>query len=379
MNFYKTVRRIAGVVLLSVLLLPGQAQETAFSQYYNNPVYYNPGLIGADMGLKVRFQYRNQWANLPGEFKTLNFNMDIAERNIPGSGGLAVMFNRSQEGQGFVEKTTVGLGTSVRIPLQENIVTHLGILGTFVEQRLNWDNLVFSDEFDERYGHIYPTNFDAPEGGQTSVTYPDIAIGTIVRFFPYAYSVDKIVGTIGASVHHTLEPDDSYLGLESSLPRKYVFHGNMMWINRIGGNNQRGNDSFNGLTKYDFGFLYESWQNIDNYAVGVNVMRSNLYFGAWYRGESYGDLNADAMVFMLGINYDMADNATMKIMYSYDWDLNDLVSISGPTHEITLIFQMNDVMMFGKSDGFRNRSYNGSYGVNNRNGIMQQPLECSPF
>jgi type IX secretion system PorP/SprF family membrane protein len=374
----KIVKRFAGLAIMVLMGLQGLSQETVFSQYYNNPVYYNPGLIGADLGMKMRFQYRDQWANLPGDFKTLNFNMDIAERNIPGSGGLAVMFNRKQEGQGFLEKTVIGVGTSVRIPLQENVVTHLGFMGSFVEQRVNWDNLVFSDEFDNRYGAIYPTAFTPPASGLGTVRYPDIVIGNILRFFPNAYSVDKIVGTVGLAVHHTLEPDDSYLGLESKVPRKYVAHGNLLWIDQKG-NNSRDRDSFSGITKWDFGFLFESWQNRTNYAVGVNVMRSNLYLGAWYRGESYGDFDSDAMVFMLGVNYEMADNEIMKIMYSYDWDLNDLVSISGPTHELTLIFQLNDVMMFGKSENFSGRNYGGSYGGRSSGGIIQQPLECSPF
>ncbi|HKK10927.1 MAG TPA: PorP/SprF family type IX secretion system membrane protein [Bacteroidales bacterium] len=379
MSCKKKITKLVGLALIVMFSLQGKAQETVFSQYYNNPVLYNPGLIGADLGMKVRFQYRDQWSNLPGNFNTINFNMDIAERNIPGSGGLAVMFNRKQEGQGFLEKTVLGIGTSVRIPLQENIVTHLGFMGSFVEQKVNWSNLVFSDQFDQRYGDVFPTAFTPPATGQGAVRYPDIVIGNIIRFFPYAYSVDKIIGTLGFAVHHALEPEDSYLGLESKVPRKYVAHGNMMWINQQAGNS-RNSEGFSGITKYDFGFLFESWQKRSNYAVGVNVMRSNLYLGTWFRGESYGELSSNAVVFMLGLNYTMADNATMKIMYSYDWDLNELVSISGPTHELTLIFQMDDVMMFGKSDNFRDRGYSGgSFGNRNSGGIIQQPLECSPF
>lgn len=379
MSCNKKISKLAGLAFIVMLSLQSYAQETVFSQYYNNPVLYNPGLIGADLGMKVRFQYRDQWSNLPGEFNTINFNMDIAERNIPGSGGLAVMFNKKQEGQGFLEKTMLGIGTSVRIPLQENIVTHLGFLGSFVEQKVNWSNLIFSDQFDERYGDIFPTAFAPPNSGQGVVRYPDIVIGNIIRFFPYAYSADKIIGTLGFAVHHALEPKDSYLGLQSKVPRKYVAHGNMMWINQQA-TNSRDLQGYSDLTKYDFGFLFESWQKRSNYAIGVNVMRSNLYLGTWYRGESYGDLSANALVFMLGVNYTMADNATMKIMYSYDWDLNELVSISGPTHELTLIFQMDDVMMFRKTDNFGDRGYGGgAYGRRSSGGIVTSPLECSPF
>lgn len=373
---------VIGVLTMFLVLLITEnvkSQDPNFSQYFNNPVYYNPALIGADVGMKIRFQYRDQWSNLPGDFKTLNFNMDMAERNIPGSGGLGLMFNRKQEGQGFLEKTMAGLGTSVRVRLQENIVSQLGFMGTFVDKHLNYDNLVFSDEFDERYGKIYSTSFVPPQGGNGQVTYPDLVVGNIIRFFPSAYSVDKVVGTIGAAVHHTLTPDDSYLGVESNVPRKYVAHGNILWIDQRSSSGRNRENSFSGLTKYDFGFLFESWQKRSNYSIGLNVMRSSVYFGAWYQGESYGDFRSDNMVFMLGLNYGIAENARMKIMYSYDWALNDLISVSGPTHEISLILQMDDVMLFGKSDSYRRAGYSGSSGGRSSGGIIKKPLECSSF
>jgi hypothetical protein len=62
-------------------------------------------------------------------------------------------------------------------------------------------------------------------------------------------------------------------------------------------------------------------------------------------------------------------------MYSYDWDLNELVSISGPTHEITLSFQLNNVMLFGSGDSYS--KYAGS--SFRRGGIITEPMECSPF
>ena len=74
---------------------------------------------------------------------------------------------------------------------------------------------------------------------------------------------------------------------------------------------------------------------------------------------------------MVGVNTTIADNARIKIMYSYDWALNDLISISGPTHEITLSFQFDDVQLFGKGD-----KYNITPSA--RKSALG-PLECSPF
>ncbi|OYT14554.1 MAG: hypothetical protein B7C24_17715 [Bacteroidetes bacterium 4572_77] len=350
------------------MLMSVNAQELVFSQYFNNPVNYNPATIGLNTGMKLRFQYRDQWVNLPGNFNTLSFNMDIAERNIPGSGGFAMVINRNQQGQGFLENTMFGLGTSVRIRLQDNIITQLGILGTFVQKNINWDNLIFSDELDPRYGDIYETGFVQPNAD--IIRYPDLTVGNVIRFFMDSYTADKVVGTFGVALHHVFKPDESFIGLKSSIPHKYVAHGDILFEKYLS-SNYRTRNAVEKKFKVNVGFIYENMQDISSFSAGVNMMRSNLYLGTWYRGESYGDFNTDALIFMVGVNTTIADNARIKIMYSYDWALNDLISISGPTHEITLSFQFDDVQLFGKGD-----KYNITPSA--RKSALG-PLECSPF
>ncbi|MEA3505201.1 MAG: PorP/SprF family type IX secretion system membrane protein [Bacteroidota bacterium] len=368
MSVKKIKLRFVFVVVGLFMLMGVNAQELVFSQYFNNPVNYNPATIGLNTGMKLRFQYRDQWVNLPGEFNTLSFNIDIAERNIPGSGGFALIVNRNQQGQGYLENTMFGLGTSVRIRLQDNIISQLGILGTFVQKNINWDNLIFSDELDPRYGNIYETGFIQPNAD--IIRYPDLAVGNVIRFFVDSYSADKVIGTFGVALHHVFKPDESFIGLKSNIPHKYVAHGDVL-IEKYLSSNYRTRSSVEKKFKLNFGFIYENMQDISNFSVGVNMMRSNLYLGTWYRGESYGDFNTDALIFMVGVNTTIADNARIKIMYSYDWALNDLISISGPTHEITLSFQFDDVMLFGSGDKYNITPSAGKSALG--------PLECSPF
>jgi len=48
------------VFLVSMFLFPttSKSQDLDFSQYYNNPTYYNPAYVGLTMGLKSRLNYR---------------------------------------------------------------------------------------------------------------------------------------------------------------------------------------------------------------------------------------------------------------------------------------------------------------------------------
>ena len=85
------VYQLVLILIFTAVFSQLKAQDASFSQFYNNPIYYNPGYIGLNAGMRARFNYRDQWVGLPVDYKTYNFSMDMAERNIPGSGGLGVL------------------------------------------------------------------------------------------------------------------------------------------------------------------------------------------------------------------------------------------------------------------------------------------------
>jgi len=81
------------VFLVSMFLFPttSKSQDLDFSQYYNNPTYYNPAYVGLTMGLKSRLNYRRQWTGLSGDYHSYSFSADIAERSLPGAGGIGII------------------------------------------------------------------------------------------------------------------------------------------------------------------------------------------------------------------------------------------------------------------------------------------------
>ena len=73
-------RKFTLLILLNFLLTCGiTAQDFDFSQWYNNPTYYNPAYVGLTSGLKARFTYRRQMVKVPASFRTYSFSADIAE------------------------------------------------------------------------------------------------------------------------------------------------------------------------------------------------------------------------------------------------------------------------------------------------------------
>jgi len=198
-------RKFTLLILLNFLLTCGiTAQDFDFSQWYNNPTYYNPAYVGLTPGLKARFTYRRQMVKIPASFRTYAFSADIAERNLPGAGGIGIIVDNHSASQGLVNHTVVGIMPSVRVPIAEYMIMQLGIQAAFVQKRINWDNLIFPDQLDPRYGNIYPTSFMAPNANK--ITYPDFTAGLLFQF-----KGNNVSGVIGGALHHLTRPTESFL------------------------------------------------------------------------------------------------------------------------------------------------------------------------
>ena len=337
------------------------AQDNQYSQFTNLPIYYNPAYTGAEQGMRAKFAYRRQWVKMPNDFKAINFNMDVAARGIPGSGGLGIMFDSHNEGGGLIKKNSFGLNLAVRIPLMENVISQVGISAIFVQKYIDWSRLIFSDQLDENYGNIYTSDFAPPSSNK--VNYPDFTIGGIFRFKRDAGKESTVIGTFGLAMHHLFEPNESFISLESNLPIKFVGSIDFQVQPDEGAkNSERG-------FKYNPAIIYMNQGGMDSWSIGMNVYKFPLYVGLWYRSSEFQFMNNDALVVLMGINTNFGGDARMKIVYSYDVMLTDLTKATGGSHELTLIFEMDDMKIFG-SEGPRHSS---------RMDKMGRDIECSPF
>jgi len=205
---------------LIFLIQGARGQDPNYSQYFSTPLYFNPAMTGINTGLRARFSFRDQWPNLPVDFKSYYFSADLGDRNLPGAGGFGLVINSNNEGISFIKDLDVGLAISVRIPLTSNVVTQVGMKASIVQKRVNWDDFVFSDQLSEKYGNIYLSQFTPPD--VNSKVFPDFGVGGVVQFSSVEGNVN---GTVGFAVDHVFQPDESFLSTATApLPRKYVGH-----------------------------------------------------------------------------------------------------------------------------------------------------------
>jgi type IX secretion system PorP/SprF family membrane protein len=366
---------IKAFILIGALGISGllKAQDPIFTQFYNNPLYYNPGTAGLNPGMRARINYRDQWPNLPYNFKTYSFNMDIAERNIPGSGGLGLNFLNDKAGAGKLQTTSVGLSTAARIQIQETAVAQVGIGITFVQKTISWDELVFADQLNPRYGNIYPTAFQPFE--KSKVTYPDFTVGGVYRFSQLNSSASGLQGTFGIAVHHVFRPNESLSGLKAPLPRKLVVNGNLiMGINQYSGSFYNRLNNTKSLL-FMPGFIYEKQGDFTTFSIGVNILQSSIFTsGIWYRNQIFDFVKANDLMFALGLYLPFNKTSRVKITYSYDLILTALRPAAGAAHEVTLSFEFDDVSLFRRSDPYGNR-----FGSSSRGRRQYQELECYPY
>lgn len=345
-------------ILFNFLLTCGlNSQDFDFSQWYNNPTYYNPAYVGLSTGLKARFTYRRQMVKIPASFRTYSFSADIADRNLPGAGGIGIIIDNHSANQGLVKHTVVGVMPSVRIPLAQYMVMQLGIQAAFVQKTLNWDGLIFPDQLDPRYGNIYPTGFVAPNSNK--ISYPDFSAGMLIQF-----KGNNITGVMGGAIFHLTKPNESFYETSAPLPRKYVGHIDLIWeFDQSSGFYQKSR-SF----KINPGFIYQYQAQLSQFSFGANFYFTSIYLGIWYKNESFDYDTYSTFSVMAGIKIPFSEVARMKLMYSYDFVIYPEYTFTGPTHEITIIMEFDDIS-FTQSRAVRTARHQGSGAV----------LECSPF
>src|ERR1700751_3118345 len=103
------------IVIGLFLTLSGYAQDPQLSQYYNAPLYLNPGLAGAGLDTRAGVNYRVQWPGLSDPFKTFAAWADHDFYKI--RSGVGFMIKRDVQGASKLRSTEINAIYSYQINL----------------------------------------------------------------------------------------------------------------------------------------------------------------------------------------------------------------------------------------------------------------------
>lgn len=309
-------------LLLIVTVVPGAfAQDPQFSQYYQAPLYLNPGFTGITPQQRIVLNHRIQWPNLPQAFSTYAASYDIFIDEL--RSGFGFLFTTDKMGSAGWRTTTASLLYSYKIKLTEKIVFSPGLSFGYGSNGLDRSKLVMGDGLEYDGISLDP---DLNKLGRQN--YFDFGSGFLV----YSRSL-----WLGASFTHMNQPNLSVLNDVSRLQMKTAVHGGVRLSLAGGSMTSRSRATY--LTP---SFIYrmqgKSFSQLD---LGVNYHIDPVSVGVWYRGKPFQQtvihsIQQDALILYLGLYFKQ-----LTIGYSYDFTISNLQTASGGAHEISIVYEFN--------------------------------------
>ena len=199
---------IAFVFVFGVLV---KAQDPQFSQYYNAPLYLNPGFTGITEQQRFVINHRIQWPNLPQAFNTYSASYDIWIDEL--RSGIGIMATTDKQGTAGWRSTNFGMLYSYKVKLNDKLVFSPGLYFGYGFNGLDRTKLLFGDQIG--FSNQGPTS-DPDFKRLGNKQYFDFGSGGVF----YTRSL-----FFGASFYHMNKPNLSILGSDSRLPMKTTIHG----------------------------------------------------------------------------------------------------------------------------------------------------------
>jgi type IX secretion system PorP/SprF family membrane protein len=293
------------------------AQDPTFSQNFSAPLWVNPALAGATGAGRLATIFRDQYANLSGNYQTFYASYDHFVNKI----GSGVGFYYLHDQASFLSSSRFGLALSHGFDLSEKKFRIVpGIDLDFVQNILDTTNFHITD----------PENYYVKRG-----------------LFDLGAGLHAITDRLNFSfsAHHLTQPDESYFrSYTARLPIRltaiidYVF-GKL--------------DEKRSL-KVAPSLKYEKQQDFFYVQGGLALSYWKIKLGFAFKTDGYQVSGWTPNQFM--VVQAAYQGLIFKLRYCYAFAANDNAQVYGGTHEVTTLFNL---FKRKKKDDFKEMSYFG--------------------
>jgi type IX secretion system PorP/SprF family membrane protein len=327
------------LLLLLCMFRPFQAaaQDPQFSQFYASPVYLNPALTGSTDRARVGVNYRNQWPSLTHSFTTISAYADFFSKAI--ESGVGIIVNQHTESFLDYQSTEVGGVYSYKMRVSDNLIMRTGIQLSYFNKDLNFEKLVFGNQIDIANGQVIGPSGETFERGE-AVGFLSASAGTLI------YSNSFWIGT---AVHHINEPNQSFVGGDSRLARKYSVHAGYK-LNLGDGQRLRTVAYQFQERSVTFAMNYKKQGGFNQLDAGMQFYFQPLVIGGWYRGipiQSVDEIvKNESIIALLGLEL----NENLSFGYSHDFTVSRLAGSTGGAHEFSLTFSFGKIVKRTRRD-----------------------------
>ena len=317
------IRKIIGILLLTIPMGYGYAQDLHFSQYFNSPLLVNPANTGfnPDYDYRLGGNYRTESTNVGNPYKTMSLWGDtklFANRFENGWVGVGASLFRDQAGGGSLTTTSGFASVAYHQLLGYNSLLSGGFGLGFSSKRIDISKLSFDNQWNGKF-------FDASIPSNEPFAYSQTSYFDLQMGLNYAYfASENLYFNAGVSVMHINMPRESFFDptvSDSRIQRRYT-----AFINS--------NIKVQNLWIVNPNLYVSKMGNAWETVIGFNANRDlsgdglqQLIVGLYYR-------NKDAVIPMIG--YQVND---MRITVNYDATVSSLGSINGTrgAYELSIV------------------------------------------
>ena len=313
------MKRIIYFVGLSFIILTDSfGQDPTFSQFYANPLYLSPSFAGATNEYRLAVNYRDQWPAVPGVFNTYSISFDKAMPNF--NSGIGVLATYDVAGSGNLSTTNIGLLYSYDFNINKEWHIRPGVNFKFYYLGLDIGKLVFNSQI-------------TGSGTSPSVTPPPFDNVADIDFATSALIYNSRTWA-GFTLDHLLTPKTSFYGNDATLPVKFNFYGGTQILKQTRLRQKSQEILSVAINFQKQGKFYQS-------DLGLYFYKDPIIFGVWYRGIPLVTSQAgDAIIGLIGIK-----TKQLHIGYSYDFTISSLIGSTGGAHEISLVYEFNNLSL----------------------------------
>ncbi len=310
---YRPIATFLILVLLTCGIGSVKGQDAHFSQFYANPLYLNPAMAGTNVCPRITLNYRDQWPQIAGNFKSFSASYDQHFDKL--SGGLGVILFGDRAGRGTLNTYSASLIYSFKIKVSRKFNIRLALQAGYYQTSLDWSQLTFGDMIDPKYGFVYQTQELPP----ADLTKPGFDMGA--GFLGYTKNF-----YFGMSASHIVPMYVGFVSETYRVPVKWTAHvGAKFYLKR------KSKKELNfGDISISPNVIYQNQLNFHYFNEGFYLCFYPFTVGLWLRHTL---TNIDAVIFSAGVEYDF-----MRIGYSYDITASKLSGNTGGAHEISLQF-----------------------------------------
>jgi len=183
------------------------AQDPVFNQTDNSRNYLNPAYIGTEKSFSADLNYRNQWPELSGNYKTLAFQVN---QYLGKGNGVSIHFVNDNAAN-TVMKSEFGLGYAKQFHLASKHHISFGAQVSYFQKTINWDKLTFGNMIDPQTGFVYPINEPVVQGTKKGLDF-NVGVVYYCKHFFVSYSakhitrpIESLTSNFGLPIRHGVD------------------------------------------------------------------------------------------------------------------------------------------------------------------------------